>query len=140
MIAADTTNGNTDNWQFQGPSFLAWITPQEFTVPFYQLTSPATGAKSDFIFLPAVNSSAPTAPGFSVQGIVGYAYSTQICGSVPLLLAVNTGATDSWWTTSQADYDLLLETNTGWSDAGIAFYVLPLGTSTYICPIFDVYH
>lgn len=129
MIAGDTTNGNTDNWQFQGPSFLAWLTPQEFTVPFYQLTSPTSGAKSDFIFLPAVNGTPPTAPGFTVQAIVGYAYSTQVCGSVPLFSASNAAAADHWWTTSQSDHDALLATGTGWIDAGIPFYVLPLGTS-----------
>ena len=126
MVTTDTLNGNTDNWQFQGPSFLAWLAPQEFTVPFYQLIS-STG--DDFVFLPAVNGSAPTVPGFTAQAIVGYAYSTQVCGSVPLLSASNAGATDHWWTISQSDHNEVITSELGWVDAGVPFYVLPLGMS-----------
>ncbi|KJA20651.1 hypothetical protein HYPSUDRAFT_68376 [Hypholoma sublateritium FD-334 SS-4] len=124
MVSTDTLNGNTDNWQFQGPSFLAWLSPQEFTVPFYQL---AANNGDDFLFLPAVNGTPPTVAGFTNQAIVGYAYSTQVCGSVPLLAASNAGATDHWWTTSQSSHDELLASELGWVDAGIPFYVLPLG-------------
>ncbi len=128
MVSYDSDVGTQDNWQFQNPVFLAWRFEQEFTTPFYQFISSNSDA---FMVLPGgANGTVPTAAGFTNQGIVGYAYTTPVCGSVPLLLAVNTGATDSWWTTSQADHDLLLEINTGWSDAGIAFYVLPLGAST----------
>lgn len=125
MVTTDTLNANPDNWQYQGPSFLAWLAPQEFTVPFYQLTS---SSGDDFLFLPAVNGTPPAVPGFTNQAIVGYAYSTQVCGSVPLLAASNAGATDHWWTTSQSDHDEVLASELGWVEAGIPFFVLPLGT------------
>lgn len=86
----------------------------------------------DYNFLPAVNGSAPTASGFSIQGIAGYVYSTQICGSVPLLSAVNAAASDHWWTTNQNDHADLLASGTGWVDGGVAFYVLPLGMSVCV--------
>lgn len=125
LVLGDMTNSANDDWQSQGPSFLAWRTPQEFTVPFYQL---GANGGDDFIFMPAVNGTPPTAPGFTTwQDMVGYAYSTQICGSVPLLALSNAGATDHWWTTSQSDHDELLASGTGWVDAGTPFYVLPLG-------------
>ncbi|KDR76807.1 hypothetical protein GALMADRAFT_45531, partial [Galerina marginata CBS 339.88] len=113
--------GTNDNFQFQGPSFLAWRDTQEFTVPFYQLSTPSG---SDFIFLPAVNGNPPTASGFVVQGIAGYVYTTQVCGSVPLFAASNAAASDHYWTISQSEHTALLSLG-GWVDAGIPFYVLP---------------
>ncbi len=127
MISVDTSTGTSEVWQFQGPAFLAWSTPQEFTVPFYQLAN--TPTQNNFVFLPQINGSAPTFPGFTTQIIAGYAYSTQICGSVPLFSASNDAASDHWWTTSQSDHDALIASGTGWVDAGIVFYVLPFGAS-----------
>ncbi|KDR80965.1 hypothetical protein GALMADRAFT_41227, partial [Galerina marginata CBS 339.88] len=78
----------------------------------------------DFIFLPEVNGNPPAASGFTIEGIVGYAYTTQVCGSVPLFAASNAAASDHWWTTSQSEHNALLKLS-GWVDAGIPFYVLP---------------
>ena len=127
MISVDSSNGAAEVWQFQGPAFLAWLTPQEFTIPFYQLAD--LPSQNNFIFLPQINGSAPTVPGFATQIIAGYVYATQICGSVPLFSASNDAASDHWWTTSQSDHDALIASGTGWVDAGIVFYVLPFGGS-----------
>ncbi len=125
MISYDANVGNQDNWQFQNLAFLAWTDVQEFTVPFYQLIS----NNDDIIVLPAVNGTPPAVSGFTNQGIVGYAYSTEVCGSVPLLTAVNAGATDHWWTTNANDHTRMIASGTGWVDGGVPFFVLPLGTS-----------
>ncbi len=125
MISHNTDVGSSDNWQFQNIAFLAWINVQEFTVPFYQMVS----TSNDFIFLPAVNGTPPAVSGFTNEGIVGYAYSTQVCGSVPLLSVVNAGATDVWWTTNANDHAQMIASGTGWADGGVPFFVLPLGTS-----------
>lgn len=126
MVVYDSAVGTSDNWQFQNEIFLAWLDVQEFTVPFYQMANPST---TDYIFLPAVNGAPPTAAGFAVQGIVGYAYSTQVCGSVPLLSAVSSATSDHWWTTNQVEHDQLIAQKSGWVDGGVPFFVLPLGMS-----------
>ncbi|KJA13772.1 hypothetical protein HYPSUDRAFT_81021 [Hypholoma sublateritium FD-334 SS-4] len=123
LVSYDSTVANQDNWQFQNPAFLAWSSLQEFTTPFYQLIS-ANGDSLDV--LPAVNGSPPSVAGFTVQAAVGYAYTTQICGSVPLLSAVNAATTDRWWTTNEVEHAELLGSETGWVDGGVSFYVLPL--------------
>ena len=74
LVVGDTLTGSgsgSNTWGYQGPSFLAWDSPQEFTVPFYQL---GVNGGDDFIFLPAVNGTPPTVPGFTTwQVVVGYA-------------------------------------------------------------------
>ncbi|PPQ69460.1 hypothetical protein CVT26_002870 [Gymnopilus dilepis] len=57
-----------NDWQIQGDIFLGWETPQNFTVPFYQLFN---SALNDFVYLPSVNGAVPTASGYVSQGIVG---------------------------------------------------------------------
>ena len=127
LVVGDTLTGSgsgSNTWGYQGPSFLAWDSPQEFTVPFYQL---GVNGGDDFIFLPAVNGTPPTVPGFTTwQVVVGYAYATQVCGSVPLFSVVSASGTDHWWTSSQANHAEILASGDGWVDGGIPFYVLPL--------------
>ncbi|KIJ48855.1 hypothetical protein M422DRAFT_247220 [Sphaerobolus stellatus SS14] len=115
------------DWQIQGPVFRAWETPQEFTVPLYQLSKPDG---SDFLFLPSTDGNPPTVAGFENSGITGYVYATQVCGSVPLLVAANAATTDHWYTTNALQHSLLVAD--GWTDAGVAAFVLPL-TSDCSC-------
>ena len=110
-----------NDWQIQGDIFLGWETPQNFTVPFYQLFN---SVLNDFVYLPSVNGAVPTASGYVSQGIVGYAYSTQVCGSVPLLSVFQSSTGDHWYTTDQQEHDMMVAN--GWIDEGTAFFVLPL--------------
>ena len=48
---------------------------------------------------------------------------------MPLLTAVNAGATDHWWTTNVNDHVQMITSGTGWVDGGVPFFVLPSGTS-----------
>lgn len=52
-----------------------------------------------------------------------YAYTTQICGSIPLYCATKSG--DHWYNTRKVEHDDLVNSS-GWSDCGIAAYVLPI--------------
>ncbi|KAH9478370.1 hypothetical protein JR316_0008824 [Psilocybe cubensis] len=122
MIAFDTSVGTTDNYELQNPLFFAWPTAQEFTVPVHQLES--TDGQ-DFMFVPEVNGTVPNIAGWRTQGSTVHAYATQVCGSVPLFTAFNAAGSDHWWTTNEDDHARMIA-NSGWVDAGIPFYVLPL--------------
>ncbi|KAF8963117.1 hypothetical protein BDZ97DRAFT_2017624 [Flammula alnicola] len=112
--------------RIQGEVFRAWQTAQDFmiTVPIYQLYDPTI---QDYIFLTSTNSNPPIAGGYETGGIIGYVYSTQVCGSVPLLVAFQASAGDHWYTTSASEHSSLLAD--GWTDAGVAAFVLPLNDS-----------
>ncbi|PPQ81583.1 hypothetical protein CVT25_013422 [Psilocybe cyanescens] len=121
-------SGGAD-WELQGDMFLAWQTPQEFTTPFYRLFNPTT---TDWITAISTNGAAPVVQGFGDATIIGYAYSTQVCGSVPLLGASLASKGDHYYTTSTNDHASLLAN--GWVDAGIAAFVLPLSSGMCSLP------
>ncbi|KDR77653.1 hypothetical protein GALMADRAFT_37148, partial [Galerina marginata CBS 339.88] len=77
----------------------------------------------DAILLLSTDGNPPAASGFTVQTIIGYVYASQVCGSVPLLGAFQQTAGDHWYTTDPGEHSSLLAS--GWTDAGIAGYVLP---------------
>ncbi|PPQ98238.1 hypothetical protein CVT26_003409 [Gymnopilus dilepis] len=117
-------NANTEtgaDWTWQADSFLAWGSPQEFVFPFYVFVSTTTG---DNIYLLSSDGTVPTVAGAISGGIVGFAYSTQICGSVPLFSLANAAAGDHWYTTSTAERDALI--SVGWADEGVMAFVLPV--------------
>ena len=115
---------DAEQWQIQGELFLAWDSPQQFTVPLYQL---ATAGSKDFTYaIPVDGVTPPTVSGFTTGGIVGYVYATQECGSVPLLAAFQPTVGDHWFTTSVAEHNSLL--SLGWADAGTVAFVLPLNS------------
>ncbi|KAF8968623.1 hypothetical protein BDZ97DRAFT_1799323 [Flammula alnicola] len=118
FVNADTIQ---DDWAFQGEAFLAWTTPQQFTVPFYRFF---TQTNQDYLFTISTDNNPPTVPGFNFDAIVGYVYSSQVCGSIPLLGAWNQQFGDHYYTTDAVDHSALLALS-GWVDAGIAAYVLP---------------
>ena len=113
FVNADTTQGD---WQFQGKVFRAWETQQPSTVPLNRFL---TQVNQDYIF-----STVSSVSGYDANGVVGYVYPTQICDSVPLLGAYNQAAGDHYYTTDVGEHNSL--TSSGWSDAGISGYVLPL--------------
>ncbi|KIJ26320.1 hypothetical protein M422DRAFT_272608 [Sphaerobolus stellatus SS14] len=109
------------DWQFQGPVFRAWENPQEFTVPLYEFNKPDN---TDILFLPSTDGNPPTVAGYENSGITGYVYATQVCGSVPLLVAANAATTDHWYTTNVLHHSSIVAS--GWTDEGVAAFVLPL--------------
>ncbi|KDR66593.1 hypothetical protein GALMADRAFT_1359788, partial [Galerina marginata CBS 339.88] len=115
--------GDGGDWQFEGPLFRAWKTPgQPSTFPLYVLSDSAT---TKFTFLLSTTGSPPTAIGFTAGAIIAYAYSTQICGSVPLFAVAKSPTGDHWWTTDTTERDEFINLN-GWIDQGVVAYVLPL--------------
>ncbi|KAF8873670.1 hypothetical protein CPB84DRAFT_1798216 [Gymnopilus junonius] len=116
-------NAHGTDWQIQRDTFLAWRTPQEFTVPLYVLNNPTT---HDFIYLMSTDGMVPTASAFNVGSIIAYVYPTQICGSVPLFALFQDVVSDHWYTTGQTERAGFVES--GWIDSGIAAYVLPLSS------------
>ncbi|PPQ70673.1 hypothetical protein CVT26_014612 [Gymnopilus dilepis] len=115
-----TTNEGATQWEFQGDIFVAWSTEQEFTVPLYRYD--LSNVLEDFQY-----STATSIPGWIQRLVIGYVYETQVCGSVPLLGAYNQANTDHYYTTVFNEHSELIAIS-GWTDAGIAGYVLPLGT------------
>lgn len=59
-VAVDNASGGT-SMQVQTQSFCAWQTPQDFTVPIFQLFNPTT---DDAIYLISTDGNPPTANGF----------------------------------------------------------------------------
>ncbi|KDR68891.1 hypothetical protein GALMADRAFT_145915 [Galerina marginata CBS 339.88] len=109
------------DWEIQGDIFLAWQSPQNFTFPLYRLVNPTN---ADWITQISTSGAPPIVSGYGQAAIIGYAYSTQVCGSVPLLGAFQSTKGDHWYTTSASEHGFFL-TN-GWVDAGVAAFVLPL--------------
>lgn len=109
------------DWQIDRPLFLAWNAPgQSGTVPLWQLNNPTT---TDVVYLTSSDASAPTLSGFESGGILNYVYSSQVCGSVPLYAAA--GPNDHWYTTNLIEHDEVIS-GSGWTDDGIAAFVVPL--------------
>ncbi|PPQ81851.1 hypothetical protein CVT25_013451 [Psilocybe cyanescens] len=121
---ANVDTGAAEDWVFQGPDFLAWTDPQEFTVPLYRFFAEATG---DYLYTTSTDGNPPSVPGFSFEIIVAYVYQTQVCGSVPLLGAWQKKAGDHFYTTSQPEHTTFMNLPS-WVDAGIAGYVLPVSS------------
>ena len=118
---------NGFDWKLQGPAFLAWPNAQEFTVPFYELIKENP---DELIFVTSPTGAPPVVDGFTLQGIIGYVYETQVCGSVPLSVAFQEAATDRYYTTSASEHASLVAN--GWVDEGIAAFVLPIPAGMFI--------
>uniref|UniRef100_A0A8H8CGC8 DUF5648 domain-containing protein n=1 Tax=Psilocybe cubensis TaxID=181762 RepID=A0A8H8CGC8_PSICU len=111
------------DWQLQGALFRAWQTPQDFTFPMYRLFNPVT---TDWIIALSTDGTVPVVSGFDNADteLFGYAYSTQVCGSVPLIGASLQSKGDHWYTIDTNEHSSLLAA--GWVDAGTVAFVLPL--------------
>ncbi|KDR77937.1 hypothetical protein GALMADRAFT_65001, partial [Galerina marginata CBS 339.88] len=116
---ADTTQGD---WEFQGETFLAWQDPTPHTVPLFRYL---TQTNQDYVYGTSTAAIPVGVPGFNLDATIGYVYKTKVCDSVPLLGVWNQAAGDHFYTTSKAEQNTFLK-NSGWVDAGIAGYVLPL--------------
>ncbi|PPQ70679.1 hypothetical protein CVT26_014618 [Gymnopilus dilepis] len=124
---ADDVNLSTggDEWDLQPASFRAWTTAgQPNTVPlywFYNLDSHA------YLYLTSDTTSPPKPSGyFGAANLIAYVYSKPICDSVPLYCVSK--PSDYWYTTNLAEHNNFIS-QYGWTDCGVAAYVLPV-TST----------
>jgi hypothetical protein len=81
------------------------------------------------MFLTSTDGNPPVVSGYNTMEIVSYVYSTQVCGSVPIYSVFQETVGDHWYTTSEGGYQQLMQT--GWADAGIPFYALPLSGRMY---------
>lgn len=67
-------------------------------------------------------------PSYTTGGIRGYAYTTQVCGSVPLYGAWNKALGKDHFYTTLPNVHAELITVSGWADVGIVFYDIPLSS------------
>ena len=119
-VNSDSSTSRGD-WQIQSDAFLVWQAEQPYTTALYEFFNSDI---KDYTYLIAKDYTPPTLTGYKSQGIVGYVYATEVCGSVPILSAFKTSSGDHWYTTSKADHQSLLDK--GWVDKGTIAYALPL--------------
>ncbi|KAJ7776253.1 hypothetical protein B0H16DRAFT_1003571 [Mycena metata] len=125
-----TSAMQSDVYTFNGVAALIFPTTEPSTVPFFCLVN--TGISTFFYTTSATERSSALASGYSDDGIAGYVYPTQICGSVPLYRAHFIGANaDYLYTTSAAERDNAV-LNQGFVDEGIAGYVVELASGIII--------
>ena len=127
-MAAFVNAGNLgQDWRILTPSFKAWDSPgQPSTTALWKLVNKAT---LEHIYLLSINGIIPARSGFTAIEIIAYAYPSQICGSVPLYSAA--GPVDHWYTTNLIEHNQVLHLS-GWTDDGIAAYVLPLDGTIFL--------
>lgn len=124
LYAFDNSNSASATLTFANelPAFKAWPSQQDFLFPLSQLASTTT---THVIYaLGASAASPPIIAGFVNQGIIAWAYSTQVCNSVPLLSATLAGATDTHYTIDPFVHSGLVAD--GWNNDGVVAFVLPL--------------
>ncbi|KAJ7760010.1 hypothetical protein B0H16DRAFT_1688904 [Mycena metata] len=112
-----------NNYALQGVAGLVFITQEESTVPFYRLTKFAV----NFFTANTTERDIAIQQGYSLtpKDPLTYIYPTEICGAVPFYRMVNTAEQANFYTTSESErLDFL--TNQGYTDLGIAGYILPL--------------
>lgn len=125
LFAFENFNTATNDTSFTDihPAFRAWPTQQDFTVPLFQLE---TADASQVIYRIGVDANTPpVVSGFdSFVALIGWVYGSQVCGSVPLMSAVQARFTDHYFTTNQFEHDGLI--TDGWTDGGVVAFVIPL--------------
>lgn len=60
---------------------------------------------------------------YSREGIAGYIYAEQVCGSIPLYRTYDVAGTDHFYTTNEQEYEGVVAG--GFANEGIVGYVLP---------------
>ncbi|KAJ6454336.1 hypothetical protein C8R45DRAFT_944597 [Mycena sanguinolenta] len=109
---------------------MVFSTQEEGTVPFYRLVDPALNIHFWTINTTEVTAAVQT--GYTVNTVAQmYIYPTETCGSVPLYRVSGSAGKDSVYTTS--DTERLNFVAQGFTDLGIAGYVLPFETVQCAC-------
>ncbi|KAJ7708406.1 hypothetical protein B0H16DRAFT_1632732 [Mycena metata] len=123
----DTVFVGTGNYALQGVAGLVFLTQEESTVPFYRLGKTAV----NFFTANTTERDIAIQQGYRLtpNDPLTYIYPTEICGAVPFYRMVNTAEQANFYTTSESErLDFLA--NQGYTDLGIAGYILPLGGSS----------
>ncbi|KAJ7243539.1 hypothetical protein C8J57DRAFT_1366112 [Mycena rebaudengoi] len=108
---------------------MVFVTQEESTVPFFRLVCGSESATYNLWTIStterddSIKKKCLLAPAAQA-----YIYPTQICGSVPFYRADNVAKTDILYTTSESE-QLDFIANQGFTDMGIAGYVLPAGVA-----------
>ncbi|KDR69047.1 hypothetical protein GALMADRAFT_1353024 [Galerina marginata CBS 339.88] len=124
FVSDDSVLG--EDFQIQAASFRAWRTQQTGTSPLYRLAA-AGSPPPDYVFAVSTDANPSTVSGFATAPfIIGYVYATQICDSIPLYVVSVSSSRDHYYTVDADERDELV--NDGWTDQGIAAYVLPVYT------------
>lgn len=61
--------------------------------------------------------------GYTFEGVPGWIYPSQVCGSIPLYRTYDASGTDHFYTQSQSEYQGVIAE--GFLDEGIVGYILP---------------
>ncbi|TFY77841.1 hypothetical protein EWM64_g6171 [Hericium alpestre] len=108
--------------QSQGDAALVFGTQQPSNSPVYAFHN---GQDADFICTASSNEvSTLVAEGWQDGGILWYAYTSQICDSIPFYVVDNPITTGHLYTTNITERDAAISSQ-GYVDEGIAMYVLP---------------
>ncbi|KAJ6450191.1 hypothetical protein C8R45DRAFT_1114266 [Mycena sanguinolenta] len=105
-----------------------FLTQEESTVPCYFLSSDVLA--DNFVTINATERDAAVASGQYVlkPTLQTYIYPTQICGSIPMYRLYSSAKTSNFFTTSESER-LGVISSSGYTDLGIAGYILPEGVA-----------
>ncbi|TFY77047.1 hypothetical protein EWM64_g6965 [Hericium alpestre] len=108
--------------QSQGDTALVFGTLQPLTTPVFAVHN----SDADFIYTTSSDEvNTLVAEGWVDLGIYWYAFTAQVCDSVPLYVVDNPTMTDHLYATNSTERDVAISSQ-GYVDEGIAMYVLPL--------------
>ncbi|KAF7345869.1 hypothetical protein MVEN_01608800 [Mycena venus] len=113
-------------YTFAGVAARVFSTQETSTVPFFRLLTPPN--RNHFYTISTAERDLFLANGFIDQGISSYIYPSQICGSIPLYQIFQSATTQHFYTISSTERDTMLASG-GWTDEGVAGYVLDLNDS-----------
>ncbi|KAJ7206273.1 hypothetical protein GGX14DRAFT_457505 [Mycena pura] len=106
---------------------MVFVTQEESTVPFYFLSSSAL--HDNFLTVNAIERDTAIAQGYLLRPeFQTFIYATQVCGSVPFYHVFNSAKTNNFYTISESERDSAISSG-GYTDQGIAGYVLPPGVA-----------
>ncbi|KAJ7292538.1 hypothetical protein C8J57DRAFT_1266265 [Mycena rebaudengoi] len=116
------------SYSLQGVAALVFVTQEESTVPFYRLAIDGPGVAPDnFYTISTTERDNALQNGYLnvSSDPFTFIYPTQVCESVPFYHLFHKTKTDNFYTTSESEgLDFLA--NQGYTDIGIAGYVLPV--------------
>lgn len=104
----------------EGNAGFIFRVPTLSTSRFYRVVNPYTVER--FYTTNRDDADAAIKQGYTTEGIAGYVYTTQVCGSIPLYYVQIPGK-DNLYTTNITERNYAVKN--GYTDEGIACYVLP---------------
>ncbi|KAJ7034293.1 hypothetical protein C8F04DRAFT_1260058 [Mycena alexandri] len=110
-----------DGYNFRGVACYVFTTQALSTIPLFHVFG--STMPDNLYTTSAGERDLALENGYSDAGTVAYIYPSQICGSVPFYRLYNAPGTAHYYTINGTERNSLLATS-GWSDEGIAGYVL----------------